>query len=71
MSKREVQLYEVLDKHGATVAWTVDIRHAHQQQREAGAGAFFRPKTVPVRPAELAEFLTAYSGGFVAASVAP
>lgn len=58
MSKRELSMYEVVDKSGATVAWGATIPQAKKLQQVTGPGSFFRPKVVPIRADQLAAFMT-------------
>lgn len=58
MSKRELSMYEVVNKKGATVAWADTMPKAKKLQRVFGPGTFFRPKVVPIRADQLADFMT-------------
>lgn len=62
MSKREVQLYEIVDSDGATVCFKHTIIQARQACHEV-KGAKWKLTNVPLRPDYLATFLTDYAGG--------
>lgn len=57
MSKREVQLYEVLDANKVTVAYAHTIIQARRLKGMAKAGATWQLTNVPLRPDHLAAFL--------------
>lgn len=57
MSKREVQLFEIVDEG----KWTIAFAHTATQARRlahADPGATFKVTNVPLRPDHLADFLT-------------
>lgn len=58
MSKREVQLYEVTDAAGITIAFAATIPAARRLATKKGDT--YRPTNVPLRPDALAGFLTHY-----------
>lgn len=62
MSKREIHLYEAVDKDGATIAFATTIQAARRLTNRAN-GDTFKTTVVPLRPDMLAQFLTAYCGG--------
>lgn len=63
MSKREISLYEVVDKDGATIAFAHTIPAARRLRVNPAKGETYKTTIVPLRPDKLAEFLTVYCGG--------
>lgn len=62
MSKRELHLYEAVDKAGATIAFANTIQAVRRFVNKA-SGDTYKTTVVPLRPDMLAKFLTDYCGG--------